>query len=70
MHTPIAPQAAYPAGIDKQAGDGMEKLIEDMKQPQGIAVQLKEENAFGRGRRINGKQACTKKIVNEEAIRR
>lgn len=48
----------------------MEKLIEDMKQPQGIAVQLKEENAFGRGGRVNGKQACTKKIVNEEAIRR
>lgn len=36
---------AYLAGIDGQARERFEKLIEQMKQSQGITKQLKTENA-------------------------
>ena len=37
---------AYLADIDRQAQERFERLIEDMKQAQGITEQLKEENAL------------------------
>jgi len=37
---------AYLVDIDKQAQERFERLIEDMKQAQGITERLKEENAL------------------------
>ncbi len=39
-----------------------------MKQAQGIAEQLKEENAFEWTGRMNNVRACAREIVNEEII--
>ena len=38
----------YFADIDRQAQEHFERLIEDMKQAQGITEQLKEESAIDR----------------------
>ena len=37
---------AYLADVDRQAQERLERLIEDMKQAQGITEQLKAENAL------------------------
>lgn len=58
----------YLAEIDKQAQERFERLIEDMKQSQGITEQLKAENAFEWIRRINNILACAREIVNKEII--
>ena len=59
---------AYLADIDKQAQECFERLIEGMKQAQGITERLKEENALEWLGRMNNIRACTREIVNEEII--
>ena len=59
---------AYLANIDKQAQERFERLIEDMKQTQGITEQLKAENALEWVGRMNNIRACAMEIVNEEII--
>ena len=59
---------AYLADIDKQAQERFERLIEGMKQAQGITERLKEENALEWLGRMNNIRACTREIVNEEII--
>lgn len=59
---------AYLVKIDKQAQERFERLIEDMKQAQGITEQLKAENAFEWIGRMNNVLACAREIVNEEII--
>ena len=58
----------YLADIDKQAQERFERLIEDMKLPQGITEQLKAENALEWVGRMNNIRACAMEIVNEEII--
>ena len=58
----------YLADIDKQAKERFERLIEGMKQAQGITEQLKEENALEWLGRMNNIRACAREIVNEEII--
>ena len=58
----------YLADIDKQAQERFERLIEDMKQAQGITEQLKAENALEWVGRMNNIRACAMEIVNEEII--
>jgi hypothetical protein len=58
----------YLADIDKQAQVRFERLIEGMKQAQGITEQLKEENALEWTGRLNNIRACVREIVNEEII--
>ena len=58
----------YLADIDKQAQERFERLIEGMKQAQGITEQLKEENALEWLGRMNNIRACAREIVNEEII--
>ena len=58
----------YLADIDKQAQERFERLIEGMKQAQGITEQLKEENALEWTGRLNNIRACVREIVNEEII--
>ncbi len=59
---------AYLADIDRQARERFERLIESMKQAQGITEQLKAENALEWTGRLNNIRACAREIVNEEII--
>ena len=60
--------SVYLADIDRQALESFEKLIEGMKQAQGITEHLKEENALEWTRRMNNIRACARDIVNKEII--
>lgn len=59
---------AYLAEVDKQAQERLERLIEDMKQAQGITEQLKVENALEWVGRLNNIRACAREIVEKEII--
>ena len=58
----------YLADIDRQAQERFERLIEGMKQAQGITEQLKAENALEWTGRLGNIRACAREIVNEEFI--
>lgn len=61
----------YLADIDRQAQERFERLIEGMKQAEGITgitEHLKEENALEWTKRMNNVRACAREIVNEEII--
>ncbi len=59
---------AYLISIDRQAQERFERLIEDMKQAQGITEQLKAENALERAGQLGSIRACAREIVNKEII--
>ena len=59
---------AYLADIDRQAQERFEKLIEDMKQAQGITEHLKAENALDWVGKLNNIRANVREIVNKEII--
>ena len=54
---------AYFADIDRQSQERFERLIEDMKQAQGITERLKEENALEWIGRMNNIRACAREIL-------
>ncbi len=54
--------------IDSQAQEHSHRLIEDMKQAQGITERLKAENALEWTGRMNNIMACVREIVNKELI--
>ena len=54
--------------VDRQAQERLERLIEDMKQAQGLTEQLKAENALEWTGRVNNIRACAREVVNEEII--
>ena len=58
----------YLADIDRQAQERSHRLIEGMKQAQGITEQLKKENTPKWTRRMYNIRACAREIVNEEII--
>ena len=59
---------SYLVHINRQAQERFERLIEGMKQAQGITERLKEENALEWIGRLNNIRACARVIVNEEII--
>ena len=59
---------SYLAEIDRQAQERFERLIEDMKQEQGITERLKVVNGLEWVGRLNNIQACAMEIVNKEII--
>ena len=59
---------AYLADIDRQAQEHFERLIEGMKQAQGITERLKEENALEWTGRLGNIRACAREIVEEEIL--
>ena len=59
---------AYLISIDRQAQERFERLIEDMKQTQGITEQLKAENALEWVGQLGNIRACAREIVNKEII--
>ena len=60
----------YLADINEQAQERFERLVEQMKQSQGITEQLKADNALEWVGRLNNIQACAMEIVNKEIIYR
>ena len=56
------------ADIDRQAQERFERLIEGMKQAQGITERLKEENTLEGIGLLGNIRACAREIVNEEII--
>ena len=58
----------YLAGINRQAQERFERLIEGMKQAQGITERLKEENALEWVQCLNNIRACARGIVEKELI--
>lgn len=58
----------YLAEVDQQAQERFERLIEQMKQAQGITERLKAENALEWVGRMNNIRACAMEIVNREII--
>ncbi|EOS76019.1 hypothetical protein C817_04188 [Dorea sp. 5-2] len=61
---------AYLADIDRQAQERSYRLIEGMKQAQGITERLKEEKALEWTGRLNNIRACAREIVESEIIYR
>lgn len=59
---------SYLADIEEQAQKRFERIVEQMKQVQGITEQLKADNAWEWVGRMNNIQACARKIVNVELI--
>lgn len=58
----------YLADIEEQAQERFERIVEQMKQAQGITEQLKAENQMEWVARMNNIQACAREIVNREII--
>ena len=58
----------YLADIEEQAQERFERLVEQMKQEQGITEQLKAENQMEWAGRMNNIQACVREIVDKEII--
>lgn len=58
----------YLAEIDKQVQERFKRLIEGMKQAQGVTEQLKAENQLEWVQRLNNIRACAREIINEEII--
>ena len=59
---------AYLVDVDRQAQERFERLIEGMKQAQGITERLKEENALEWVQHLNNIRACARETVNKEII--
>ena len=59
---------AYLADINEQAQERSHRLIEDMKQAQGITERLKTEKALEWTGKMNNILACAREIVNKELI--
>ena len=58
----------YLADINRQAQERFERLIEGMKQAQGITERLKAENALEWVGRMNNIRACARELVERELI--
>lgn len=56
---------AYLAGIDKQAEEYFERLVEQMKQSQNITEQLKSENTLKWIRKMNNIRVCAKEFIEK-----
>ena len=59
---------AYLADINRQAQERFERLIEGMKQAQGITEQLKAENALEWTGRLNNIRAYAREVIEREII--
>ena len=59
---------SYLADIEEQAQERFERIVEQMKQAQGITEQLKAENQMEWVAKMNNIQACAREIVDKEII--
>ena len=59
---------SYLTDVEEQAQERFERIVEQMKQAQGITEQLKADNAWEWVGRMNNIQACAREIVDSEII--
>ena len=59
---------SYLTDIEEQAQGHFERIVEQMKQEQGITEQLKAENQMEWVRRMNNIQTCAREIVDKEIV--
>ena len=59
---------SYLADIEEQAQERFERIVDQMKQAQGITEQLKAENQMEWVVRMNNIQTCAREAVNAELI--
>jgi succinate dehydrogenase flavin-adding protein (antitoxin of CptAB toxin-antitoxin module) len=59
---------SYLADIEEQAQERFERIVEQMKQTQGITEQLKADDALEWVGRMNNIQTCARQIVDKEII--
>ena len=60
---------SYLADIEEQAQERFERMIEQMKQAQGITEQMKAENVWEWVGRMNNIQVCAREMVDREINR-
>ena len=60
----------YLAKVDEQAQERFERIVEQMKQAQGITEQLKADDALEWIGRMKNIQVCAREIVDKEMIYR
>ena len=61
---------SYLTDVEEQAQERFERIVEQMKQAQGITEQLKADNAWEWVDRMNNIQACAREIADKEIIYR
>ena len=59
---------SYLADIDEQAQEMLFRLVEQMKQAQGITERLKAENALEWTGQMNNIQVCARKVVERKIL--
>ncbi len=59
---------SYLADVDEQAGDMFSRLVKEYADRQGIAEQLKAENALEWTGKMNNIRACAREIVEKEIV--
>ena len=59
---------SYLEDIEEQAQERFERIVEQMKQAQGITERLKADNAWEWVGRMNNIQACARELVDKEII--
>ena len=59
---------SYLTDIEEQAQERFERIVDQMKQAQGITEQLKAENQMEWVGRMNNIQTCAREVVNAELI--
>ena len=57
---------SYLTDVEEQAQERFERIVEQMKQAQGITEQLKADNAWEWVGRMKNIQACAREIVDRE----
>ena len=58
----------YLADIEEQAQERFERIVEQMKQAQGITEQLKMENQMEWVAKMNNIESCAREIMDKEMI--
>ena len=59
---------SYLADIEEQAQERFERIVELMKEKQGVTEQLKAKNQMEWVARMNNIQACAREIMDKEMI--
>ena len=59
---------SYLADIEEQAQERFERIVEQMKQAQGITEQIKADNTWEWVGRMNNIQACARELVDKAII--
>ena len=59
---------SYLVDIEEQTQERFERIVEQMKERQGVTEQLKAENQMDWVARMNNIQACAREIVDKEII--